>query len=152
MLTEKDYCDYETCVALKELGFNQYHSDRVYAGEGGVWTLNFEGEPNYNEGELIRQEDLFGVPRDGNEVAAPSLYEAQKWLREEKGIIVDVSFSPFGYFASIYTNVRNVKSEIPKERFKFEWSKKLYGEEDHDSYGGALLEGLIGAVKILKEK
>ena len=22
MLTEKDYCDYETCVALKELGYN----------------------------------------------------------------------------------------------------------------------------------
>lgn len=21
MLTEKDYCDYETCVALKELGY-----------------------------------------------------------------------------------------------------------------------------------
>ena len=80
------------------------------------------------------------------------LYDAQKWLREEKGIIADVSFSPFGYFASIYTNVRNVESEILEERFKFEWSEKLYGEEEHDSYEGALLEGIKGAVKILKEK
>lgn len=24
MLINKDYCDYETCVALKELGFNNF--------------------------------------------------------------------------------------------------------------------------------
>ena len=36
MLTEKDYCDYDTCVALKELGYNQYTSLMSYAGKGGV--------------------------------------------------------------------------------------------------------------------
>ena len=27
MLTEKDYCDYDTCVALEELGYPRYHYD-----------------------------------------------------------------------------------------------------------------------------
>lgn len=114
MLTEKDYCDKDTAVALQKLGYNN-----KYCRDNGIPVI--------------------------------SLYEAQKWLREEKGIIVDVSFSPFGYFASMYTNVRNVESEILEERFKFEWSEKLYGEEEHDSYEGALLEGIKGAVEILKE-
>lgn len=123
MLTEKDYCEYETCVALKELGCSLSSFEKWENKEGKLELV-----PHY------------------------PLYAAQKFLREEKGIVVDVSFSPFGYFASMYTNVRNVESEILKERFKFEWSEKLYGEEDHDSYEGALLEGIKGAVKILKEK
>ena len=90
MLTEKNYCDYETCVALKELGYNQYTSLRSYAGKGGVRLWDFDGEPNYKEGELIALSDMYGIPSDGNEVAAPSLYEAQKWLREEKQIEIVV--------------------------------------------------------------
>lgn len=27
MLTEKDYCDYDTCVVLEELGYPRYHYD-----------------------------------------------------------------------------------------------------------------------------
>lgn len=140
MLTEKDYCDYETCVALCELGM-RVASRKVYkekdaplksSSRGIIYTVRTASAHGY----------VIGIP----------LYEVQKWLREKKGIIVDVSFSPFGYFASMYTNVRNVESEILKERFKFEWSEKLYGEEEHDSYEGALLEGIKGAVKILKEK
>ena len=139
MLTEKDYCDYETCVALVDLGMRitsrKGYSDRntlKHSSRGITYT--------------VRTASAMGW------VIAIPLYEAQKFLREEKGIVVDVSFSPFGYFASMYTNVRNVESEILKERFKFEWSEKLYGEEDHDSYEGALLEGIKGAVEILKEK
>ena len=29
MLTEKDYCDYDTCVALKELGFTLDMTEKV---------------------------------------------------------------------------------------------------------------------------
>ena len=61
-----------------------------YAGVGGVKLWDFDGEPNYKEGELIALNDLYDVPRDGNEVAAPSLYEAQKWLREEKDLHIEV--------------------------------------------------------------
>ena len=106
MLTEKDYCDYETCVALREVGC-----------------------PMIKEGYL-------GL----------SLYSAQKWLREEKGIVVDVSFSPMEYFATIYINVRQTYSDK-----KYEFDRRVYAEGG-DSYEEALLEGIKEAIKILKEK
>jgi hypothetical protein len=120
---------------LKELGYSQYDSHRKYAGEGGVWILNFEGEPDYNEGELILQEDLFGVPRDGNEVASPLLYEAQKWLREEKGfnVLVDHIMTEDGDWCYNITHLGR--------------SAKVF-----KSYEEALSEGIKEAIKILKEK
>lgn len=50
MLTEKDYCDYDTYVALEELGYPEVMA--------------------------------FNKPF--------SLYEVQKWLREEKGLHIEV--------------------------------------------------------------
>ena len=151
MLTQKDYCDYDTCVALKELGY-KVPTSAYYTPKG---HFCFVSNP-FRGGYVI---DCFyshnSFPKEivtSNYIDAPTMWEAQKWLREEKGIVVDVSFSPFGYFASAYTNVRNVESEILKERFKFEWSEKLFGEEDHDSYEGALLEGVRASIKLLKEK
>ena len=146
MLTQNDYCDYETCVALKELGYNQYTSLRSYAGKGGVRLWDFDGEPNYKEGELIALSDMYGIPRDGNEVAAPSLYETQKWLREEKNIDVliqletkDIHLSSKYY--SIYISYMS--------RFRREFS---YISKNFNSYEEALSEGIKEAVKILKEK
>ena len=60
MLTEKDYCDYETCVALEELGFP------------------------------IRR-----IKVKGKEKNVPiSLYDAQKWLRENHNLHVEVGYNP----------------------------------------------------------
>ena len=154
MLTEKDYCDYDTCVALKELGYNQYTSLRSYAGKGGVRLWDFDGEPNYKEGELIALSDMYGIPSDGNEVAAPSLYEAQKFLREEKRISVEVDSCAGGYVWELC------------KAYHIDWfsgGTTIYTEEDpnnpllndcgkYDSFEVALLEGIKEAVKILKEK
>ena len=60
MLTNKDYCDYETCVALEELGYPRYSYD------------------NGRELDKI--------------LRMVTLYNAQKWLREEKQIEVNASF------------------------------------------------------------
>ena len=143
MLTEKDYCDYDTCVALKELGFNQYTTLRTYAGKGGVWLGELPNpEPDYKEGDLIALHHTYGIPSDGIEIAAPSLYEAQKWLREEKGIIVEVfvdddSDTPITY--NIYKDGECVCHHHGKY-----WSVKEWSE--------VLLEGIKEAIKILKEE
>ena len=55
MLTEKNYCDYDTCVALKELG---YPIIMAY----------------------------------GNPSIEIHLYDAQKWLREEKRIHIVLTY------------------------------------------------------------
>ena len=145
MLTKKDYCDYETCVALKELGYNQYTSLRSYAGKGGVRLWDFDGEPNYKEGELIALSDMYGIPSDGNEVAAPSLYEAQKWLREEKGIIVRV--------IPIYEERKLIKGMSYTHEVIY-WTDGYVTDEcieEYTSYEEALSEGVKASVKILKE-
>lgn len=106
MLTEKDYCDYETCVALKELG---YPTKVTFVSE--LATI----EIPINSG-LIQ------------------LYEAQKWLREER----EINISPVYLFTDWGCVIKTPK----------------YGDliESHSSYEEALLEGIKEAVKILKEK
>ena len=65
MLTEKDYCDYDTCVALKELGFP---TKMIFIGEQATIEIPI------NSG-LIQ------------------LYEAQKWLIEKKNIQIEIPIS-----------------------------------------------------------
>ena len=119
MLTNKDYCDYETCVALREFGYNA--PQRLIPDYFGVFE-----EPQYDE--------------------RIHLYDAQKWLREEKKIDVmiqldtkDIHLSSKYY--SIYMSYMS--------RFRREFS---YISQNFDSYEEALAEGVREAVKILKEK
>jgi hypothetical protein len=92
MLTEKDYCDYDTCVALKELGYRvptstyymPHHKDLIWVSNpfrGGYVTDCF-----YSHNSL--RKDVMTA----NFIDAPTLWEAQKWLREEKNIEVNASF------------------------------------------------------------
>lgn len=66
MLDYKDYCDYETCVALRELGFTLDMTEKVY--ERNLMANRYETIPK------------------------PLLYEAQKWLREVKKIEVNATY------------------------------------------------------------
>ena len=61
MLTNNDYCDYDTCVALYELGFSLEDASQTF--ERNILTNRYE------------------------EVPRPMLYEAQKWLRDKKEFI-----------------------------------------------------------------
>ena len=131
MKSMKDYCDYDTCVALKELG---------YIGQGRCY-YDLDKEPN----KLRR----FGIQvlttRSAealNFILAIHLYDAQKWLREEKGIIVDVfvdddSDTPITY--NIYKDGKCVCHHHEKY-----WSVKEWSE--------ALLEGIKEAIKLLQEE
>ena len=116
MLTEKDYCDYETCVALKELGFNALVD----------WYFN---EDKSIVSSLARYRNTY-IPRI-------SLYEAQKWLREEKFLLIVVDRLLNGEYVFSVVDILN------------------YSEEKNgiaDSYEKALFKSIKDAVKILKEK
>ena len=116
MLTEKDYCDYETCVALNDLGCPITK-----------WI-------------------------SGDVVSTFTLYEAQKWLREEKRICVEITCCAGGYvwelckayhkdwFSGGTTIYDNAIDAMLKDCSRYE------------SYEEALLEGIKEAVKILKEE
>jgi hypothetical protein len=109
MLTEKDYCDYETCIALKELGYS-------------------ESFPLSKDYEVLGKDyDIL-------------LYEAQKWLREEKKLFVEITIEAFDqtYLWEIYNTENSILI--------------AFGDSSHNTYEEALSEGVREAVKLLKEK
>jgi hypothetical protein len=113
MLTEKDYCDYDTCVALKELGF----------------PIDWFEDETYHE--------------NNTEI---SLYEAQKWLREEKDIDVLIKLE----CKDVYSSLKHYSvylSYIGSFIRRFQ-----YLLDEFNSYEEALSEGIKIVVKILKEK
>ena len=133
MLTEKDYCDYETCVALKELGFNGFSQ--------GTYDIN--GKLTFRTAWLDnRRAEVLGL-----NIIAPHLCDAQKWLREEKGIFVyiDVPWKTDGGLGWSYFCCNKPMTEEDKEVC-------FASGGFYDSCEEALAEGLRKAVKILKEK
>ena len=136
MLTEKDYCDYETCVALKELGFPQSTSLARYA-----LVNKWVDYCTFKKGQLITSEDRFFFNTTEESIIAPLLYLAQKWLRKEKKLIVLVGFDFCPIISEIVYNwVIVVNGNTAK--------KSSY---TYDFYEEALSEGIKEAVKILKE-
>lgn len=121
MLTKKDYCDYDTCVTLKELGFNNLVD----------WYFN---EEKSIVSSLARYRNTY-IPRI-------SLYEAQKWLRQEKNIEANASFDKKddGWIAFIQ------RLDYPD----------LYGTDVlstvYNTYETALNESIKQAINVLKEE
>ena len=139
MLTEKDYCDYETCVALKELGYDGYcaayyhlYDDEDDARNSFEYAYGFDFQ---NSNNIYR-------------VGAPLLYQAQKWLREKKNIYVTVGCP----------QIMNEGLGWSYEVCDKPWNG--YSDDDclkasggaYDSYEEALSKGVREAIKILKEK
>ena len=142
MLTEKDYCDYDTCVALKELGY-KVSTSAYYMPNNN--QLIFVSNP-FRGGYVIDCFYSHNSLREGvvtsNYIDAPTMWEAQKWLREEKGIIVDVfvdddSDTPITY--NIYKDGKCVCHH----------HGNYYSVKD---WNVALLEGIKEAIKLLKEE
>ena len=110
MLTEKDYCDYETRNELIKLGYPAHLYDNT-------------------EVDKI--------------LGAILLYEAQKWLREEKNIIVDVRYGA-QYYNVVLNHTITCGRHIVKDK-----NNRI---ADFTKYEEALSEGIKEAVKLLKEK
>ena len=117
MLTEKDYCDYGLIVELEQLEM----------------PIEIDFACGIENGQLVKTK-FYPNP--------PSLYEAQKWLREEKKLVILVGFdfcpitSEIAYNWVIVMNGNTAK-------------KSSY---TYDYFEEALSEGIKEAIKILKEK
>ena len=105
MLTEKDYCDYDTCVALEELGYPRYCYD--------------------NGGELDKI------------LRMVTLYNAQKWLREDKNLHIDCGYNPS--LSWYYYHVWKGQEEIAEG-------------EAFPTYEDALKTAIYMATEFLKEE
>jgi hypothetical protein len=77
-----------------------------------------------------------------NEIYAPTLWEAQQWLRERKKLHVEVSI-----FANNY-DVEIISTKGDKHGYHNVFIEKC----GFKSYEEALLEGIKEAIKILKDE
>lgn len=82
-MNTEDFVTFEKALALKRLGFD-YSCDYYYI-ESTYSTFDRDGETHVKGGgELMCRFSKYFVA--GNCVEAPTLAQAQKWLREEKGL------------------------------------------------------------------
>lgn len=134
MLTEKDYCDYETCVALKELGYKVPTSAYYMPNNSQLLFVSNPFRGGYVIDCFYSHNSLPKGVMTSNYIDAPTMCEAQKWLREER----EINISPIYLFTDWGCVIKTPK----------------YGDliESHSSYEEALFEGIKEAVKILKEK
>jgi hypothetical protein len=106
MIFDKDYCDYETCVALSKLGcpVPKYTTINIHTKEK-EWKMWI------------------------------SLYNAQKWLREEKGILLQPT----------YLELSDEWICVIRDKNK----RHGYSAQKQKNYEEALSEGIKEAVKLL---
>ena len=152
MLTEKDYCDYETCVALKELGFRE-KCPTYYDTEDNVGLLfNTQWTSDYLPCQFTDclESHNSNTSDDNSYIDAPTMWEAQKWLREEKKIIIEATFNLM-YKGQPRFSWR-VLYNLTQHKGAYYTLDSVMSKEDYDSYEEALSEGVKCAVKILKEK
>ena len=128
MLTEKDYCDYDTCVALRELGYMGI-CDAYYDLTGNY-------SYNHDSFEILYTRD-FIHPDDKDRVAAPLLYQPQKWLRKEKEIEVNASWD----------NEKSYWFWYISKMADIDYSNNIVSESIYNTYEEALSEGIKEASK-----
>lgn len=147
MLTEKDYCDYDTCVALKELGFSEptlayYHG--FLSSKPLLYLVIDEDcmpEDGVNIFDLLSNSNKY---KDSKNIDAPTLWEAQKWLREVKDIHLAVYYGKGRETNRVWCCNLVMENKVRQLTYEGVLVKTF------SSYEEALSEGIKEAVKILK--
>ena len=154
MLNNKDYCDYETCVALKELGYKVPASAYYMPNNNQLIFVSNPCRGGYVIDCFYSYNSLPKNVMTSNYIDAPTMWEAQKWLREEKDIHIEVYACAGGY---IYELCKAYKPN------SFSGGTTIYTPNDidnpklnddgrYDDFETCLSEGIKETVKILKEK
>ena len=155
MLTEKDYCDYDTCVALKELGYNRGAYAYYFPNHKEDLIFNTHPMRGCSINEMLRGYNTYSDDTLGHElIDAPTMWEAQKWLREEKQMLV----IPLIFADNLIDECGKIVGRWKYYSFAIyststaEFIRNYDQGEECDSYEEALLEGVRASIKLLKEE
>lgn len=141
-----DYCSYELSKALKACGFDE-PCDHYYTPE--IWHEGYIEYPMLLwEQTAINSNDIIYFDE---RVSAPTLWQAQKWLREKWGIHVDAcAFSDYSTDAD--GNVCDRWNFWGFDLFAVVGGKKMIDDDgEHDSYEQALSAGISAALELIKK-
>ena len=132
-----DYCNYELSLALKECGFNEpcltfYDTNKELGRALDSDNFNHLGETY--QGEWFT-----------DTISAPTLWQAQKWLREKKKIDVLVYNCACGYLWEVSKATNGTGLILFDEK----------GDDENSgcwtSYEAALSAGIAAALELIKE-
>lgn len=138
-----DYVSYPVALALKKAGFDEpcdHYWYKVYT-DSDKMEMRQASADDYNN-------DDWSVPH----CSAPTLWQAQKWLREKCGIHIDVC---------IYSDYSTDADGEVCDKWDF-WGFDLYvvaggkkltdDDGEYDSYEQALSAGIAAALELIEEK
>lgn len=130
----EDYCTYEQCVRLKELGFDwecfvPYVDGRIVGFHPS--PINWNAEADDPECELI---------------SAPNLLQAAKWLREVKGVSVE----PFSSVVGKDWAYQLYHTQKDKFGLSVVVDKKCVKEYGYATYEQSLSAGIDKCLELLK--
>lgn len=128
-MIHEEICTYEVCKLAKEKGFNVRTFD---------W---YDYTGNYQKGFIPHE--LHACPRY-KEYYAPTQSLLQRWLREEKGIVIEVICLPTTRTSSKYEYKRHLFLGSDGHYLEGE-----YGDEIFDTYELALEDALKYALENL---
>ena len=137
---EKEFCDYETSVALKELGFRE-KCPTYYDTEDNVGLLlNTQWTSDYMPCQFIDclESHNSNTSDENSYVDAPTIYQAQKWLMEDKKLFVEVTLGTFDQ-TYLWEICNTENSDLITGGFS-----------SYDTYEEALSEGIKNAIEMLK--
>ena len=120
-----DFISFELAIKLQEKGFPQHQCDYAYIIE--------------ENHEDIEREYVSFIPDYLPTVAAPTISQVLKWLREEKKIHITVLLLWEGYYAEVFTKVRWKTDDTHQRGLCFNIDKCIYKNE---TYEAAALAGI----------
>lgn len=147
-MNNEDYVSYELALKLKVCGFDE-PCRYCYIVDKDTETLveftEYASRSKWNSAEVG------GSKYPYKHISAPSLWQAQKWLREEYGIHIDVC---------TYSDYSTDADGKVCDRWDF-WGFELYAivggeriaidDDEYDFYEQALSAGIASALELIKK-
>lgn len=149
-----DYCDYKLSLALKACGFDEP------CNYGYSVKMRLEPEVSFGEPKMVHSkapknynDNRKGIEKGLSFCSAPLLYHAQKWLRDKKGIAINVIAHDAsdkyreGKYHWMEVHLPNSNENGPQW---MDWF--IYGEHPlFDTYEEALSDGLSQMLELIKK-
>lgn len=120
----EDFVNFKLAQKLNEKGYPQHIAEDAY-------IIDNYGEEKYNIGDRL---PIPFVPDYMDDVAAPTIYQVLKWLRDEKKLYVGVTYSPKieGSQDFYYATIQYIG----------DYKKTIYPADSYDNWEGAALNGI----------
>lgn len=135
-MNKEDYVSLEVANLLKEKGFNEYC--------GAYYHLNWEDMTEEERFEAAPSHD-FRNKDNGYRVGAPTLYEAQKWIREKHDIHIVIS-SHYSHMYEVIEYEYMIATYFDFLEKPFKWRKS---KEYYEKYEQCLNNGILEALKLI---